>query len=228
MTVSATYAHELTVSQLLRRSFQVAGLLYSGSQTDPDDLAMARDILAIEMDSLHSDGVILRFFERTTQALTSSTASYTLGTDVIDVAVDPNNQAGTVYTASGVETAVRAISRAEYLAVADKTTPGTPVLVYVEKLATTSLTFWPVPDASMTFRYAKFRLPFDSDGDATLDLARRWSKAILYAMAWQLASAKSIALDKVRDLRGVAKEERKLAKLNEAESPHAQMFVERY
>ena len=228
MTVAATYTRELTVAQIIRRAFQVAGVLYSGHDTDADDEGMARDFLGLEMDALQADGVVLRFSERTTQALTASTASYTLGTDVLDVALDANSNAGVVYTATSAEMSVLAIPRQHYLSITDKTTEGTPTMVYVEKQATTKLLFWPVPAETMTFRYTKVRLPFDSDASATLDLARRWHKSILYAVAWQVAGAKSRPLEVVRDLRSVAGALKKEARSGDSESTHGQMYVESY
>ncbi len=230
MTVSSTANFELNVDNLLRRSFQLAGLLEASQRPRPDDLSMARDILGMELDALQAEGTILRTEIGSLQALTASTTSYGLASDTIDVFVGPDNVAGMIVPSSGAETPVRAISAMEYQAITNKAVEATPVMVFVEKLATVTLYFWPVPHVSTTqFRYRKIRLPRDADtGAVTLDLARRWQKAICYQMAWQIALAKSIPPNRVDQLRKIGESEKAKALANDVEKANGQLYVEMY
>jgi hypothetical protein len=230
MPPSATSNFELTRDGLLRRSMQLAGLLEASQSPSANDLALASDLLGMELDALQAEGVVLRTVEMTTEPLIASTVSYTLSSDCIDVFVGPDNVAGTIVPATGNETLVRAISRQEYVAISNKTSAATPSLVYVEKLASVKLYFWPVPPVSTaSFRYSKIRLPRDADtGAVTLDLSRRWQKAMCYSMAWQIAMAKSSPLERVKALRSIAEEEKAKARANDVEKTHQQLYVARY
>ncbi len=230
MTVASTATFELSVDQLLRRAFQLAGLYVAAQSPRADDMALARDLLGMELDALQAEGVVLRTVIRTTLPLVTSTSSYTLANDVIDVFTDPSNMAGMIVPASGGETPVRAISRMEYQQIVKKDVEATPTLVYVEKLETVSLHFWPVPPTSTTsFRYSEIRLPRDSTtGAVTMDLARRWQKAMLWTLAYAIAEAKSAPAAKVARLERRSDIEKTKARMNDVEKGHIQLYVERY
>lgn len=234
MTVSANANFELSRDTLIRRAFQLAGLIYSAQTPPADDLAMASDIMGMELDALQAEGIILRTVERTTQAITSITGAgpYTLAADTIDVVIGPENFCGTVQASvSDAETPVKSISSHEYTVnISMKgTTSSRPSYVLIEKLATVQLTFWPAPSANMTFKYQKIRLPKDVDtGAVTLDLARRFQKALCYAVAWQVAMAKSVPMERVDRLRKEAEQQKAIARSTDVEKGHVQMFVGRY
>jgi hypothetical protein len=227
VTTAATSNFELTRDQILRRAYQVAGLLEASQLTDANDVAMAADFLQMELVSLVSDSTAPMWVTRTTVALVASTAAYTL-TDCLDVVIDANNAAGMHVPSSGSETVVQAMTRAEYQAISNKDSTGTPSMVYIERLATVTATFWPVPAATATFRYSSLRWPRDMDtGARTLDLSKRWQKAITYSMAHQLALAKSAPLDRVQYLEGLAERYKMRAREADVEHVHGQLFVGR-
>lgn len=204
MTVSTNSLPDLQRDQLLQISFQLAGLLGAGKEPSAEDNAMAANFLRLELMALQAEGVLLQTVERTTLTLVAGTAAYTLPTATIDVQLGPNDQAGSIVNTSSTETLVTTMSRAEYLDLSDKTSAvtGRPTRVYIEKLATVSATFWPVPDStSVTWRYAQVRLLRDTDtGAVTMDVARKWHKYLAYAVASAVARASSLALDAVMSL----------------------------
>lgn len=230
MTVSANYAFELTRDQLITSALQLAGLLDSGGEADPSDVTMAARFLNMELQSLANDGVTLYQKERTTLALVASTATYSLAADTLDVIIGPDNFAGTIVNSSNDETRVMAIPAHEYVLLTQKdNTADSPTHVYVEKQSAVTVTFWPVPSAAYTFRYQRVRLVRDVDtGGVTMDMARRWQKAIWYTLASQLASAKSKSTEVVRDLRAEAKAEKEKARKADMEMVHGQLYVPRY
>ncbi len=205
MTISANTTLDYQSDTLLTMALQLAGQLEAGETANIYDLEMARRFMNLEMFTLQAEGVVLRSVSRTTQALAASDADYTLSASVIDIEPNVNGFAGTVNVSGGTDTPISLISRSAYQAISDKTSEGTPTCVYVEKLAVITLYFWPVPDASYTFKYAKVGLLADVDsGAVTLDLHRRWLQAITYAVAAQVALAKSMGLDLVSFLRSEA------------------------
>lgn len=229
MTISANSDFELTRDQLIRRAFQLSQVIEAGENPRADDIAMASDLLGLELDALQAEGTVLRTIERTELSLSASTASYALASDCIDVAVSPDNKAGMVWETAGSETAVISISRQDYETLGNKEAEGTPSLCYIEKGQGITLYFWPVPDDSFTFRYSKVRLIRDMDtGSVTLDLARRWQKAIVYSIAWQLAMAKGISMEKVGFLKKCADEFKFKALADDNQRGDAQLSIQRY
>jgi len=205
MAVSGNTSLDYQRDQLLTMALQFAGQLDSGRQAKQADLEMAAGYMNLELMTLQAEGVVLRTIERTTQTLSDGTASYSLSSSTIDVEPGPNGQAGVVASSGGNDTIVRLISRSEYLDISSKTSEGRPTMCYVEKGSTVSLLFWPTPDATYTFTYSRVRLLNDMDsGSVTMDLARRWLQAITYAVASQVALAKSMPLDLVSFLRSEA------------------------
>lgn len=210
MTVSANATLDYQRDQLITSAYRLAGVWPSGQDASDaqsaDDVAMAADFMNLELMALQAEGTLLRTSERTTLALVTSQSEYTLAADTIDVDVGPNDQAGTIVDSSNNESIVTVMSQADYLDISDKTGagPARPTRVYIDKGgALLTAVFWPPPDSlSITWRYSRVRLLKDMDsGSVTTDLQRRWLQYVTYAVAAQVALAKSIALDKVNWLR---------------------------
>jgi hypothetical protein len=229
MTVSSTSTFELTRDQLIRRAYQLAGALDASQQPTGNDISLAADILGMELDFLQAEGIILRTVVLDTVALVDGTAEYTLDSDTVDVVVEPDGKAGMVWETAGSETMVRSISRADYQALGNKTVEGTPTLCWINRGATITATFWPVPSASMTFRFSKVRLLYDAaPGSTTMDFARKWQKPLVYSMAYQIALAKGAPLDRVGFLKNTAEELKKIALSDEHQRGHGQFAIYRW
>lgn len=228
MTTSSTSVFELNRDTLLRRSFQLAGLLEASQNPSADDLSLASDLMGMELLAMQATGIVVTHVDRTTLSLVAGTAEYTLPSDTLDVFVPADNVVGTIVPASGAETPVMCISRAEYIATPNKTSQGTPTQVFIERLATVKAVFWMVPNATgALFRYAKVRFPRDMDiGTVTLDLAKRWQKAICYSMAYQVGLAKSIPMSRVQFLMNEAERQKAMAQSSDVEKGHAQFYVD--
>lgn len=206
MTVSSNYSMEFQRDQLLLLALQATGAIEAGQDPEPADLAMASNFLNLELQALQAEKVVLRTVERATLTLTAGTAEYTLPADTMDVQLGPSDQIGTIIPTTGSESAVASMTRAEYTDITDKTTSGRPTRAYVERLASITVTLWPVPDSTVTsLRYSRVRLLRDADdGAVTMDLARRWLKYVVYAVAVHLARAKSMGPAAIQDLRDEA------------------------
>ncbi len=228
MPVSANATLNFTRDQIITMAYQYAQLVPSGSDPTADEIAMASNFFNLELMTLQAEGVVLRTVERTTLSLVAGTATYSLPTDVIDVQQGPNGQMGTIVPTSGAESTVLNITRTDYLSLAQKSSPqGRPTQVLLEKFATLQVTFWPVPDStSASFRYAKVRLLKDMDtGTVTTDLARRWLQAVTYAVASQVALAKSQAMELVGFLRGEAERLKDICRADDVERGPMMMRV---
>lgn len=225
--VASTYGFEMTVSTVIRRAMQVAGLLEASATPNADDLAMGRDLLQMELDELQTVGDPQRTIERTTKALVASTAEYTLDADCIDVLVAPDNAAGTVYvTASDGETRVFIMSRAEYQGLSNKDSEGTPTRVLIEKGDTITATFWPVPSETMTFSYSKLRFPRDATLSNRPDVDRRRLAALVWSLAYAIASTKAgMPLNRLQELKDERNRRKAVAMRDDTERGHGQLVV---
>lgn len=207
---------------------QLAGIIPSQQATvDDSDLSMAHDFLNMEIDALQAEGIILRTVSRTTVALVSPTAQYTLPTDTIDVFVGPDNMLGTVLAAGGnTETLVRQIRRHEYLAISNKSSTGTPTLAVVERVGVVTVTFWPVPAQSYTFNYQQIRCARDVvPGNATPDVDVRRQMALMYSLAHTMAVAKSMPIQRCSYLRSERDRLKDVARADDVERGHGQFYI---
>lgn len=218
MTVSGNTSLDYQRDQLLTMALQFAGQLDAGRQAKQADLEMAAGYMNLELMTVQAEGVVLRTIERTTATLSSGTATYALTGSTIDIESGPNDQAGVIQPSGGNDSIVRLFSRTDYLSISDKTVTGRPTCCYVERGSAVSLVFWPVPDATYTFSYARVRLLNDMDsGSVTVDLARRWLQAITYAVSSQVALAKSMPLDLVSFLRSEAERLKAICRADDSE-----------
>lgn len=195
-----------TRDQLLTLALRAARVVPAEQTPRAADLSLAAEFFNLELLSLQGRSDILQTVPRKTLTLADGTDEYTLPSDTIDVATGPNDEIGTIVPTDGAETPVYAMSRTEYLTMSSKDASGRPVRGYVEKLDTVRLVLWPVPDAyAVSFRYAQVRISTQSaTGSATIDLQKRWFRAVMLATAAEVARAKSMPLDLVGSLRGDA------------------------
>lgn len=229
MAVSSTSAFEPTRDSLIRRSYHLAGAAEAAQDPSTDDTALAADFLNMVLLDLQADGIVPTHVARTTLALVASTATYALPSDTLDVVLDANNFAGTIIPSSGSETPLFAMTRAEYVSITNKDTEATPTRVYIERLSTVSVVFWPVPDEALTFSYQKQRFARDTDtGAVTLDMSKRWLLALCYELAAHISLAKSMPLDRVRELRKQAEVLKARCRGSDVEKVNYQMGVGRY
>ena len=200
MSVSANFGFSPTCDTILRMALQKAGLLGLGRSPSQGELAHARDHLNLSLKSLSSQGASLMQMERATLPLVAGTATYALAADTIEV----DSVMSVVVTGQTGETWVTPVVYAEYQKISNKDQQGTPTQVYVEKLATVSLVFWPVPDQSYTLSYRRQRLIRDMESGTTLDLTQRWYKAVVLDMAAEMSWISSINLGDKQELRRLA------------------------
>jgi len=227
LTVSSTATFELDVSGIIRRGMQVAGLLEASQQPSDADEEMARDFVNLELDELQAEGDVQRTWTRTTLPLVAGTSTYSLDSDCVDVFVGPDNVVGTIVPSSGAETPVTVMSRHEYVSKSDKTSQSTPTRVMVERTATIKLVFWPVPPTSPgSFRYQKGTLMRDANPtNYTPDIDRKRAKALIWAVAYDMAVAKKMGIDRVGMLRAERDRLKAVARANDVERGHAQFYV---
>lgn len=218
MTAPTTSVPDFQRDQILTAAIRLTGILPYGKNPSADMLAAATMHFNLVLDELQSDNIVRKQVERTTLALVASTAYYDLPTDVMDVEMGSGDVVGTVYSATNdAESQVTAISLGDFMKLTSKASAGRPSRVLVEKAALVRLTFWPVPDAALTFRYAKVRWLMQSGtGATTMDLRRNWTSYITYAVAVGVCLDNSL-FEKAQFIRNLAAEKKALAQAGDVE-----------
>ena len=211
MTLSPTRGTELTIAQVVLRSYQLAGLMNTGQGTsDPTwttKLSFGKDMLQSLLASLQNEGIFSRqtiFYYLPLTAPTSPTEGtyiYAFPPTVFDVVgtgmyIDTTN---TDVTQATGETPVLQKDRDTWQRMSSKAAQARPILYYCDRTVfPVQVYLWPVPSEAGTIRFQVIQLPTDSaDGNATLDLERYWMDFVLWELSSRLAIAHSLPADRV-------------------------------
>jgi hypothetical protein len=211
MTVSANPTPDLQRDQIIACACGLCGIIPMGGYPEPEMIDRGSVHFTMALLDLQAEGIVLTSAVRTTLALVSGTAEYTLETDTIDVELGQNDAIGTIIPAEtgAAETIVRTMSRGEWMDIATKSTmTGRPSRCFIDKAGNTlKAVFWPVPDSSLiSFRYTKVRLLRGNDTrSSTIELRRTWIPFLTRAVASGVAFDNSM-VEKADYFRRWAKE----------------------
>ena len=207
MTVSTSKGKRWTVGDVVRRAYQVAGVLEASQTPNDADRRLGRELLEDVLDALTTEGVFARaaeFYELTTVA---GTKTYTLPSYVVDVQ-DHGVwiAAGEDVNAASAELPITLISQEQWQLLGTKAVDGPPTRMYAHRTGDAVVLYlWPTPDEAGTARLRYQRELADADADnVTLDLEVFWHQYVVQALAMQVAEAKSMPADKVMRLEGRA------------------------
>jgi len=175
--------------ELFEEAFERAGLeMRSGY-----DLKTARRSLNLLTLEWANRGLNLFTVESGTITLVPGTASYTLPAGTIDL-IEHQLRTGT-----GVQqqdTFLMRISVSTYAQQTNKAMQGRPTQVYVDRGAVnTTVTLWPVPDASATYTLVYYRLKYIDGlasglGGDTTSVPPRFVPALVAGLAYYIAGKK--------------------------------------
>jgi hypothetical protein len=186
MTTSGTTAFNLDFAELAEEAWERAGReMRSGY-----DLRTARRSMNLLTIEFANRGINLWTLESGTQVLTPGTATYNLPADTIDIIEHTiRTNAGNATLQSDLT--ISRISVSTYSAIPAKLTQGRPIQIFVERLRDQpQFTLWPVPDSSVTYTLAYYRLRRIQDagtGSDTQDAPFRFLPAIAAGLAYHIA-----------------------------------------
>jgi hypothetical protein len=196
--------------ELFEEAFERAGLeMRSGY-----DLKTARRSLNLLTLEWANRGLNLFTIESGTQALTAGQATYTLPTGTIDI-IEHQLRTGT--GTGQIDTALERISVATYAQQTNKQITARPTQIFVQRLPTsTTVTLWPIPDASQTYTLFYYRLK-GIDGLASgigadmTSIPPRFVPALVAGLAYYIAMKKPEVMERVLPLKSVYEEQFELA-----------------
>jgi hypothetical protein len=196
MTTSGSTDFELDVSDYVEEAFERCGLEVRTGY----DLQTARRSLNLLFADWANRGLNQWTIAQRTQTVTSSTSTYDLGTDVIDVL-------SMVVRRDNNDLSMERISRDTYLSIPSKTTTGRPTQFFIDRQITPQIKVWPSPENSTDI------LIFDcltriQDADAytdTLEVPFRFYPCLAAGLAYYLAIKK--APERIQLLKAIYDEE---------------------
>lgn len=186
MTTSGTTAFNLDFAELAEEAWERAGReMRSGY-----DLRTARRSMNLLTIEFANRGINLWTLESGSQVLTPGVATYNLPADTIDIIEHTiRTNAGNATLQSDLT--ISRISVSTYSAIPAKLTQGRPIQIFVERLRDQPrFTLWPVPDSSVTYTLAYYRLRRIQDagtGANTQDAPFRFLPAIASGLAYHIA-----------------------------------------
>ena len=196
MTTSGSTNFELDVSDYIEEAFERCGLEVRTGY----DLKTAKRSLNLLFADWANRGLNQWTITQRTQTVTSSTSTYDLGTDVIDVL-------SMVVRRDNNDLSMERISRDTYLSIPSKTTTGRPTQFFIDRQITPQIKVWPSPENSTDI------LIFDcltriQDADTftnTLEVPFRFYPCLAAGLAYYLAIKK--APDRIQLLKAIYDEE---------------------
>ena len=196
MTTSSSTNFELDVAEYVEEAFERCGLEVRTGY----DLQTAKRSLNILLADWANRGLNQWTIEQRTQSLTSGTAEYSLGTDVIDILNAVVRRGTTDFTISR-------ISRDQYINIPVKSTTGRPSQYFLDRQITPNLKLWATPENSTdTFVYDALTRIQDADtAQNTMEVPFRFYPCLTAGLAYYLAMKK--APDRIQILKAVYEEE---------------------
>lgn len=232
MTIATTSTFELTIDQVVRQAFVLAGLLSEYQPVDSVKGAFAKQKLDTIVKELENEGIFAKSVAFETVSIVSGQYIYTLSTGTLDAFgvamwVDPLQAAQG--TAANSELAVPAMGRMEWQTITTKAATGRPLKYYCHREPSPpEVYFWPTPSASedggaVRFQVHRFRADA-TDGNATLDYEKTWTQYFITRLAHDLSLGAQKPIERLNYLMTMAGEQKRKAKLYSGERP-AQRFT---
>ncbi len=214
MTISTNYTFTPDIDEILRMGLQLAGLVSLGSTPSAQQLSHARFFFNALLKDLKNSVYMLAQHEPTTLTMVTGTQAYVLPADTIEMDFPIMLTAPSETT----QWEVGPWAYEQFQEVVDKQTTGLPIKCYVEKLATVTLRFWPIPDKAYVANYRRRRLVRNADSGTTLDATAGWVRGISYQLAADMGRCGSMDQATISDRQGMADKLLERAEDRETES----------
>ena len=197
MTTSGTTLFNPDMGELIEEAFERAGLeARSGYH-----IKTARRSLNFLMAEFANKGLNLWTVKQATMALTPGVAEYALPTDCVDLIEhvcrsSVNNQ--------NIDITLDRISVSTYAQIPNKSTPGRPYQIYVDRQIAPKATVWPVPDITgytLVYWYMRRLEDAGSAVSTSMDIPFRFYNALVSGLAYHIALKNPEASDRIQMLK---------------------------
>jgi len=183
MTTSGTTVFNLDVREIVEEAFERAGL----ELTSGYDLRSARRSLNLLAAEWANRGYNLWTVTEYAIPLSTGVATYSLPADTIDTL---DHVRRSMVNTTSTDIVVRRIGQASYAAIPNKTAPGQPVQVYVNRQIAPTISVWPVPTNSneqLVVWYMRRMQDAGTGGSSTMDIPFRFIPSLIAGLAYMIA-----------------------------------------
>lgn len=208
MATSGSVDFSIDRNGIINAALRLIRKLPEGGTATATQISDAAEALNLMVKTWQADGLQLWALKRSSFSMVASQANYTVTAMGINRPLRIK-QAFIRNTSSGADSPVRIITREEYWSLGNKSSTGTPTLLYYDPQLTAVLSMvylYPAPDATAASDYTLhiiYSRPFE-DFDAstdTPDFPQEWYEAIKYGLAVRLAPEYGVPLDIRNDLK---------------------------
>jgi len=233
MTISLDRGAELTVSQLVLKAYQLIGVMNTAQGTDDPnwvaDEAFGKVLLDTVIDELQTEGCAARSVVFYNLPMVVGTAKYNMPTTCLDVIGN-----GMYIFASQTdldkamgELLVEPITRDDWQIISNKASTGRPMRYWVNvEPSPAEVRIWPLPTELGHIRFQIVQLYADTlEGNKTIELQQYWIQYLLWELGAQLASAKSLPVQRCRFYASKAQALRKRARAYSAQHMDTQLSI---
>lgn len=213
MATSGSADYSIDRDTLIKEAMQLVGGLGEGVSPNSTQIADYSRTLNLMLKAWQAYGLQLWTIETADINLAASTSSYTLGPAGTTGLTERPLKVVEVYLrdTDSNDTPLLALSRNEYVRIADKTTTGNPTQWYYDPQLTNGVLYvWPAPDTTSAAYTLKvvYQSPIEDMDSASdeFDLPQEWYEAIKYGLAVRLAPVFGMPYNDRLALRAEAKE----------------------
>ena len=200
MAVSGSTDFELDIAEYIEEAFERCGLEVKTGY----DLKTAKRSMNLMFAEWANRGLNQWTIVQQTQTVTKSTASYTLGSNVIDIlSMSLRQGTGTDQT----DFTMSRISRDDYLTTPNKNTEARPTQFFVDRQITPIIKIWPTPDNSTDILVfdALTRLDDADKSTNTVEVPFRFYPCLAAGLAYYISMKR--APDRIQLLKASYEEE---------------------
>jgi hypothetical protein len=178
-----------TANQIIGQALGLLGIRSSADPVGGAEAAVGLERLNTLLDAWRVQNLYAYATQKATGTLPALTGTRTIGPVTGDLVIDPRPvrlEAGCKYTSGGVDYPLRVVTLAEYEAEPMKDTAGMgPCIVhYNPSLPLGVLSFWPVPQASVTLSLVvQVQLTAFADLTTDYELPPGYLRALVYTLA---------------------------------------------
>lgn len=213
MATSGTTSFDLDLGDCIEEAYERAGAeAFNGY-----DVSTARRSLNLMLLEWANMGLNFWTVEQATQALTASTGTYNLGTDLVDI-LEAHIRTGSGDTQ--VDHRLERMSFSVWANITAKTKTGRPLQYFLQRNQTTpTIYLWPLPDSVETYTlvYWRMRRMYEAGagGTYTQDVPFRFLPALVAGLAYHVAVKKSKDMERIVGLKAAYDESLRLAQTDD-------------
>lgn len=218
MTISTSRGTQRTVSDLVRRAWQLPGLMNINEGTSGPTwtakAAAGRAFLDIILDGLQAEAPYAKQVDFEYITLADGDFDISISDNILDIEGDGMYISAdeTDLTKASSETLVKQVDRETWHTLSAKSAEGRPSLFYYHR-PDQELWFWPIPDEAGTVRVQAHKFMTDADsGDVTLELRPYWDTYLIWELGSYIALSQGLDAQTVKLLESKAKRQKDIAK----------------